>query len=568
MGPGLAWRPMTSAARRAHWSLRQELTRVLVVAAVLPALVFGLALLWTQWQRDHDDMMVRLANNAQLSANAVDDFLQGQLAGVELLATDPDGDMELLGGGLDRLLRAYPAMLEGSVMDGEGRVLIVRGARGASVAAATTEAGDRDWFRVPRDSGRPHVSNAYRDDRRGGDALVAVSAPLLREGRIDGVLQAAIPVERFIRVRSDSLRRRGFELLLVGRDGRVIHASAGLRWTLLDDLGGLAADLRSHAATPDQPGTPRLVPGVLRDGGSGYVDAVNMRSGWLVAVIAPRQRLDAPAWPRLLLMLGLLGVTTAGVLLALWRLRRLLSESMGKLLDSLRGYALGGALDPVQLTRMPEELQPLEAGIGDLAARMNAAYDELRQVLEQREQVIAERTESLRQAVSDLDRLSRTDALTGSLNYRGFLETADALWRAAEGSGKPLAVLALDIDFFKRYNDLYGHAEGDGALRRFAGAVRSALLHADDVLARPGGEEFIVFLPGSTLEQAMHVGERVCERVRNADIVHAASPEGRLTVSIGVAAMQPGDAEPEEMLRRADAALYRAKSAGRNRASD
>jgi diguanylate cyclase (GGDEF)-like protein len=66
----------------------------------------------------------------------------------------------------------------------------------------------------------------------------------------------------------------------------------------------------------------------------------------------------------------------------------------------------------------------------------------------------------------------------------------------------------------------------------------------------------------------MRVGERVCERVRNADIVHAASPEGRLTVSIGVASMQAGDTEPEQMLRRADAALYRAKAAGRNRASD
>jgi diguanylate cyclase (GGDEF)-like protein len=192
----------------------------------------------------------------------------------------------------------------------------------------------------------------------------------------------------------------------------------------------------------------------------------------------------------------------------------------------------------------------------------------LRQVLEQREAVIAERTESLRQAVADLDRLSRTDALTGSLNYRGFLEAAAALWRETRATGKPLSVLALDIDHFKRYNDLYGHAEGDGALRRFAGAVSSALLHADDVLARPGGEEFIVFLPGSTLEQAMRVGERVCERVRGADIVHAASPQGRMTVSIGIAAMQADDHEPEQMLRRADAALYRAKAAGRDGVSD
>ena len=182
--------------------------------------------------------------------------------------------------------------------------------------------------------------------------------------------------------------------------------------------------------------------------------------------------------------------------------------------------------------------------------------------------LLTRRTESLRNAVAELDRLSRTDAMTGSLNYRGFTEAGERLWQAARDTGRPLSVLALDIDHFKRYNDLYGHAEGDGALRRFAGAVRSALLHADDVLARPGGEEFIVFLPGSTLEQAMKVGERVCQRVRDADIVHAASSEGRMTVSIGIATRQSGDDEVEQMLRRADAALYRAKAAGRNRASD
>ena len=98
------------------------------------------------------------------------------------------------------------------------------------------------------------------------------------------------------------------------------------------------------------------------------------------------------------------------------------------------------------------------------------------------------------------------------------------------------------------------------------GAVRSALQHADDVLARPGGEEFTVFLPGSTAEQAMQVAERICRRVRDADIVHASSPKGRMTVSIGVATRLPGDDEAEDMLKRADDALYRAKAGGRDQA--
>ena len=559
---------MTPATPRAQWSLRHELTRVLILAALLPALVFGVALLWNQWQRDQGDMRLRLGSNAQLSANAIDDFLQGQLSGVELMADGAMLSAQPIDVELEKLLRAYPAMLRALATDREGRIVAARTANGRPVAIAAEQVADREWFRAARDSRQPHVSDAYRARIYGSEALVAVSAPILRDGVFDGVLQASIPIERYIRLRSDNLRRRGFELLLLDRQDRVVHASAGLRWRFLEASGIPGAAIRRGAAQPGQAGTMRGMAGLLRDGGDAYVSAVAMRNGWVVAVIAPEQRLVAPALPRLGLLLGLLAVTTLGVLFALWRMRRLLTASMGRLLSSLHGYALGGTLDPSQLSRMPEELQPLAGGIGDLAARMNAAFDELRQVLDQREQVIAERTESLRLAVSDLDRLSRTDALTGSLNYRGFLETGANLWREAGASNEPLSVLALDIDHFKRYNDLYGHAEGDGALRRFAGAVRSALLHADDVLARPGGEEFIVFLPGSTLEQAMKVGERVCQRVRDADIVHAASSEGRMTVSIGIATRQSGDDEVEQMLRRADAALYRAKAAGRNRASD
>ena len=559
---------MTPATPRARWSLRHELTRVLILAALLPALVFGVALLWNQWQRDQGDMRLRLGSNAQLSANAIDDFLQGQLSGVELMADGAMLSAQPIDVELEKLLRAYPAMLRALATDREGRIVAARTANGRPVAIAAEQVADREWFRAARDSRQPHVSDAYRARIYGSEALVAVSAPILRDGVFDGVLQASIPIERYIRLRSDNLRRRGFELLLLDRQDRVVHASAGLRWRFLEASGIPGAAIRRGAAQPGQAGTMRGMAGLLRDGGDAYVSAVAMRTGWVVAVIAPGQRLLASAWPRLGLLLGLIAVTMLGVLFALWRMRRLLAASMGRLLSSLHGYALGGTLDPSQLSRMPEELQPLAGGIGDLAARMNAAFDELRQVLDQREQVIAERTESLRLAVSDLDRLSRTDALTGSLNYRGFLETGANLWREAGASNEPLSVLALDIDHFKRYNDLYGHAEGDGALRRFAGAVRSALLHADDVLARPGGEEFIVFLPGSTLEQAMKVGERVCQRVRDADIVHAASSEGRMTVSIGIATRQSGDDEVEQMLRRADAALYRAKAAGRNRASD
>lgn len=550
------------------WRLRTELARVLVLSALLPALVFGATLLWSQWQRDRGDLLVRLGSNAQLSANAIDEFLQGHLSGVTLLSGSALHDSRPLGLDLQKLLRTYPAMLGAFSTDRDGVIVAAQGEGGPQMMASGQSAAQLQWFQVPRDTGNPYVSNAFRTQEYGNDAMVAVAAPLVLNGAFDGVMQASIPIERFTRLRSDNLRRRGFELLVLDRGNRVVHASQGLRWRVLQATGKRGVQLRQGAAQLGQIREARVMAGLLRGGGGAYVSAVQMRAGWTVAVVAPRERFLSPWLPRLGLLFGLLTITGVGLAMALRRLRQLLAGSMGHLVDSLHGYALGGTLDARQLARMPEELQPLAAGIGDLASRMNAAFDQLRQVLDQQEHVIAARTESLREAVSELDRLSRTDALTGSLNYRGFQDVGRQLWEAARASEAPLAVLALDIDHFKRYNDLYGHAEGDGALRRFAGAVGSALLHADDVLARRGGEEFVVFLPGSTLEQALKVGERVCERVRGADIVHAASPEGRLTVSIGVAAMCAEDAELEQMLARADAAMYRAKTAGRNRSGD
>ena len=558
-------RGMTSAAPQAGWSLRQRLTLILLRAALVPVLVFGAALLWSQWQRDRDDMQLRITNNAQLSANALDDFLQGHLSGVEVLAGGTDGSLPDDGARLERLLHAYPSMLRALIADAQGRVVTARGASGELIVLGVQQMAGREWYVQARNSGEPWVSDGYRSKVFGPEPVVAVSAPLQHEGVFSGVLQGAIPVEALTRLPSDNLRRRGFELLVLDRKGRVVHASAGLRWKFLDNADPIGSVLRRKAAPAGQVGPMQQVSGLLRDGRDAYVSSVFMHTGWMVTVIAPQPSLMASALPRLALLLGLLVVVTVGVLVAWARLRRLLDKSMGRLLASLHGYALGGTLDPAQMSRMPEELQPIATGIGELAARMNAAFGELRRVIEQREHEIDERTASLQKAVGELDRLSRTDGLTGALNYRGFQEAGEALFNVSTASGKPLSVLALDIDYFKRYNDRYGHLEGDSALRRFAGAVRSALLHADDLLARPGGEEFIVFLPNATAEQARGVAERVTERVRSAEILHEDAPGGRLTVSVGVATVGEDDADIEDVLRRADDSLYQAKQAGRDR---
>ncbi len=155
-----------------------------------------------------------------------------------------------------------------------------------------------------------------------------------------------------------------------------------------------------------------------------------------------------------------------------------------------------------------------------------------------------------------------TDMLTGLPNRRRFDEEFARAFGSAVRRSSPLSVALIDIDRFKQYNDHFGHQAGDEALRRIAQAIALSVGRSGDVAARYGGEEFVVILEDTTMSGAFEVGERIRSTVVAAGIPN---PKGApLTVSIGVAARLPGGT-PEELLRQADAALYEAKNAGRNR---
>ncbi|HEU0052600.1 MAG TPA: tetratricopeptide repeat-containing diguanylate cyclase, partial [Longimicrobium sp.] len=159
--------------------------------------------------------------------------------------------------------------------------------------------------------------------------------------------------------------------------------------------------------------------------------------------------------------------------------------------------------------------------------------------------------------------LALTDELTRLPNRRHLLRLADEQVEAARRAGETFGVLALDVDHFKRINDTFGHEVGDRVLQRVAHACRSALRH-DDVMGRTGGEEFVVLLPGADGLVAVEVAERLrtaVERVEWSDL----SPELGVTVSVGAAQLHKSDESFADAARRADASLYRAKAAGRNR---
>jgi diguanylate cyclase (GGDEF)-like protein len=157
--------------------------------------------------------------------------------------------------------------------------------------------------------------------------------------------------------------------------------------------------------------------------------------------------------------------------------------------------------------------------------------------------------------------------LTGVANRRRFDEILQREWQRATRSGAALSLIFADIDFFKPYNDHYGHQAGDDCLKQVAEALQQTVHRPADLVSRYGGEEFVIVLPETAAEGALAVAEKVLSNIAHLRIPHATSGVSNyLTLSVGVATRSPtGDEAPENLIGAADQALYCAKEHGRNR---
>ena len=176
--------------------------------------------------------------------------------------------------------------------------------------------------------------------------------------------------------------------------------------------------------------------------------------------------------------------------------------------------------------------------------------------------------QALEQYRNLLEHQVRKDSLTGLSNRRALDEELDRAWRHAIRENQPLAVLVIDIDHFKGYNDHYGHLQGDVCLQQVAQVLEKHVQRGHDHVFRFGGEEFVVLLPNTTLSQAQQMAAHLCQTVQMQSIENEAAPESQVvTISVGVASMTPTKRDSLRacpLMEMADTALYQAKSAGRN----
>lgn len=292
-----------------------------------------------------------------------------------------------------------------------------------------------------------------------------------------------------------------------------------------------------------------------------------LRWGTLVAAFDLRPVEERVAWTRWILLAVAVSLAAALGAVTWWGLARLVVGPVRRLAQAAAALEAGDLTARAGTGHEEDELGRLAATFDRMADRIQRHTEGLERKVQERSAEITRKNndllalnEQLQAAVSELDRMARTDALTGVQNRRSFVEAMAGRLR----KDKPTSLLMIDVDRFKQLNDRWGHPVGDVVLREVARVLSTGLRHGD-ILARYGGEEFAVILDDTPPEPAMEVAQRLREAVAGHDFAAATGTGmGPVTVSLGVASY-PNDADdPQALITRADRALYEAKGAGRN----
>ncbi|WP_175481856.1 GGDEF domain-containing protein [Marinobacter zhejiangensis] len=224
-----------------------------------------------------------------------------------------------------------------------------------------------------------------------------------------------------------------------------------------------------------------------------------------------------------------------------------------------------------EIDLVAEGFETLREAISRYSRERDRAMKELAEERDQLEIRVAERTKELESSRRELYLLSHTDHLTGLANRRSFEDRSRLEERRVRRYPTPLSLVMIDVDYFKGYNDFYGHAKGDECLVALGKVMMDHCRRAGEFAVRMGGEEFALLLAGQDAEGAAEVAERLRQALFDANILHEGSPLGRVTISLGCASWEPGgdlpldDALIDRMLSLADKRLYKAKFNGRNR---
>jgi GGDEF domain-containing protein len=409
------------------------------------------------------------------------------------------------------------------------------------------------------------VVSDYFTGEKVGPTLVTVLPRRAPDGSIDALLTALLDLSWFARVAGTVAADPGAVALMVDGSGTLLA-----RTPSREDWAGRT--FRDHPlvqrvlASPEGVYTGECLDGARRVFGFVQLPATSTR--FIIGLDESEilRRVNREAW----LAIAGLGAFAAFLLVAIW------FGGERLLVEPIRAFTLTAQ----------------SVGRGEFAARAcervwPVEFRSLATALDEMAKQLAAREQDLHDSNSQLEELATLDGLTGLMNRRTFNARLASEWKTAEKLGRSVALILLDVDHFKRFNDRYGHSRGDMCLRKVAEVLKSSartghdaasLLGAamppsfrkmarrdPDVVARYGGEEFALLLPGADAECAARIAERLRQGVENLDLPHADGSTCRVTISLGVAALVPADgASVQQLIDAADSALYAAKRRGRN----
>ena len=426
--------------------------------------------------------------------------------------------------------------------------LLVLDARGHVVATSSNRKTDvqlpQEWLKTAKD-GDP-IFGAPMWDPATGKGIMVIAQPILtgRE-RLLGILAAKLNFQSVVGVLRNYTLEDG-ELYLITQEGAVFATSTPIAPDFMETSLGKSyiEKLYSRESAPqdyvnyrgrDVMGTLKKVPPlswglvVEKDKEKAYAKIIRLRNLTIALVAA------------LLCVIGLA------------------AYFLGLTIVSPLNRLIGGA-DKVARGDLEVDL-PVYGG-GELAF-MTRVFNNMVHRLRQGREELAQVNTTLRKRNKKLQELSVTDSLTGLHNHKHLMDRIASEVIRSERHDHPFALLMIDIDYFKKYNDTYGHQAGDDVLRKMA-AIFNESIRASDYVARYGGEEFMVVLPETDMEKAMNSAKRIRKRLARETFGNG-KVKIPITISIGVATYPDHGVDPETLVSRADAALYQAKKTGRNR---
>jgi len=464
---------------------------------------------------------------------------------------------------LETIAKPAPWIKTLSVANIQGRIIC-----SSSPEPIGLDISERPHFIKAIDSGDFVLSDYYVGTRIKAPVITLALAQPGMNGSAAAVVLGLLDLSWLEQVAKTFVPPSGFMLMIDG-NGTILA-----QYPNLQDLVG--QEFKNHPLVQAMLSRPEgLVTEAGLDGVRrifGYVQLAGTQAR--IAVGIDEKQVLARANREMWLAFAQLGMVAALVLLGIWfGGERLLMRPIRALANTAGRIGRGEVKTHAAELPWAAEFLPLAVALDDMASKLN-----------EREQQLLDSNKQLRE-------LAQIDALTGLANRRSFNERLVAEWKLAAKLKQPIAVLMIDVDHFKPFNDIYGHIQGDACLRKVSGVLMegsrgrkdstsptpemelpapiqriSGHARNSDFAARYGGEEFAVLLQGADLKAALLVAERLRQGVENLLMAHAGSPWGFVSISIGAASVVPAEYNsPQKLTEAADAALYGAKGQGRNR---